>query len=127
MTLTKEDKNKIDIWKYQYMKGKNADFPFSGKINKEDEEYSFTVNYFDDIKYKTRNEVNKEKGKKSSESRIRNNAAEKLKGYYKEQIITTKELKEHGYNNSDAIKRITGVIIEKVGHGKYKMLIDIPS
>ena len=36
-------------------------------------------------------------------------------------------LKEHGYNNSYAIKRITGVIIEKVGHGKYKMLIDIPS
>ena len=127
LTLTKEDKNKIDIWKYQYMKDRKAAFPFSGKINREDEEYSFIVNYFDDIKYKTRSEVNKEKGKISGESRIRNNAAEKLKGYYKEQIITTKELKEHGYNNSDAIKRITGVIIEKVGHGKYKMLIDIPS
>ena len=109
------------------MKDRKAAFPFSGKINREDEEYSFIVNYFDDIRYKNRNEVNKDKGKKSGESRIRNNAAEKLKGYYKGQIITTKELKEHGYNNSDAIKRITGVIIEKVGHGKYKMLIDIPS
>ena len=126
LTLTKEDKNKIDIWKYQYMKDRKADFPFSGKINREDEEYLFIVNYFDDIKYKNRNEVNKDKGKKSGESRIRNNAAEKLKGYCKGQIITTKELKEHGYNNSYAIKRITGVIIEKVGHGKYKMLIDIP-
>lgn len=127
MTLTKDDKNKIDIWKYQYMKDRKAAFPFSGKINREDEEYSFTVNYFDDIKYKTRSEVNKEKGKISGEIRIRNNAAEKLKGYYKGQIITTKELKQHGYNNSVAIKRITGIIIEKVGHGKYKMLIDIPS
>ena len=49
LTLTKEDKNKIDIWKYQYMKDRKAAFPFSGKINREDEEYSFTVNYFDDI------------------------------------------------------------------------------
>lgn len=86
-----------------------------------------SADHLDDIKYKNRNEVNKDKGKKSGESRIRNNAAEKLKGYCKGQIITTKELKEHGYNNSYAIKRITGVIIEKVGHGKYKMLIDIPS
>ena len=95
-----------------------------GKVNNKGhlEDYLYKDN-----KTNTSYVVNKDKGKKSGESRIRNNAAEKLKGYCKGQIITTKELKEHGYNNSDAIKRITGVIIEKVGHGKYKMLIDIPS
>lgn len=126
LTVTQDVKNKIILWRDQYIMDDNTPFPFSGKINNEDEEYSFTINYFTDITYKDRQDINKEKGYVSGISRIRNNAYKKLRGYNKEQIITTKELHEHGYLNNQAIKRITGIIIEKVAHGKYKMLIDIP-
>lgn len=126
LTLTREDKNKIDAWKYQYLKDGKAEFPLSGKINKGDNKYSFTVNYFTDMQYISRQQINKIKGEKSGTARIINNAKLKLKGYKKGQLITTKELKQCGYNNSSSINRLKGIVLRNTKHGEYEILIDIP-
>lgn len=126
LTLTKEDKSKIDAWKYQYLKDGKAEFPLSGKINKEDNNYSFTVNYFTDMKYISRQQINKIKGEKSGTARIINNAKLKLKGYKKGQIIKTKDLKQCGYKNSASINRLKDIVLKNTKHGEYEILIDIP-